>query len=276
MKKKFLLMIALVFAVATGFAQLSTRESDPSHEKIGTRPEKGDMALNFVYDLAGTNTAASFDIGNSLNISDMLTFKYYLSDKLVLRTGIRLYSNNSRSAGTALDDTNHFLAPTDVKENKLVSGDRQYTIALGLEKHYAASNIFDVYGGVDLFLGFGKSKAYYDYTYKNGNIRNTDYSTPNTTIGLGGLVGFNLFVAQLPIAVGLEYGLNAKWAWAGKTTVNYEEKTSTSSYSVKYYTQDTDPFGGSDMTDYKKLKKRQFNMDTNHDLRLVLNIYFSR
>lgn len=276
MGKKCLFFMTLVLAASTTFAQLSTRENDQTHEKMGARPQQGDMALNFAFPLSGSSSLASFNIGNSLNLGDILTFKYYLTNKNVFRFGIKLYADNSKSSGTVLDDAQHTLNPTDVSQNSFQSVNRLYVIAPGIEHHFLNSNIFDVYSGLDLFLGFGRNKSYYDYTYKNGDVDNTDMSSPNTTIGLGGVVGFNIFVAHLPIAIGLEYGLNAKWAFDGKTAVTVKETTSTTNYSTTYYTQKTDPFGNKDVTDYASLSKRQFDMNTNSDLRLVLNIYFSR
>ena len=84
-----------------------------------------------------------------------------------------------------------------------------------------------------------------------------------------------MFVAELPVSIGLEYGLSGKWIFGGKTKVNEDVKVGSDSEATEYYTQTEDAFGVADPTRYSDLKRRQFNMETNNNIRLNIHIYFS-
>jgi hypothetical protein len=86
----------------------------------------------------------------------------------------------------------------------------------------------------------------------------------------------------LPISLGVEYGLNMKWEFGNKTKV--EEETSIDgdvnsaeylmSYDwpsdVRFYTM---PYQAPTQY-YDKLKNNYFGMESNQNVRIVLNIYF--
>jgi hypothetical protein len=158
---------------------------------------------------------------------------------------------------------------------------REYLIAPGIEKHFSSSNIWDVYAGGDVLIGFNKEKNMSNEIYwedDGGDLieggRNFQTSTTNAFVfGLGGVVGMNIFVAQLPVSVGIEYGLSAKWLFGDKTKVETEFAANASDDVVtnEYY-EDPDDLGNI----YTDFSKRQFNMDTNHNVRLNINFYFSR
>ena len=110
---------------------------------------------------------------------------------------------------------------------------------------------------------------------------NRSASTGTTIFGLGGVVGFNVFIAELPISLGVEYGLSAKWVFGGKTKVEEEiDIDGGADYTAEYITQETDGFGNADLDSfgssrqYSDLSRRAFNMDTNNSVRINLNIYF--
>jgi hypothetical protein len=54
-------------------------------------------------------------------------------------------------------------------------------IVPGIEKHFSNSNIFDVYTGADLFLGFGKDKEVSSTTNRDGEttLRRKPPPTPS-------------------------------------------------------------------------------------------------
>ena len=74
----------------------------------------------------------------------------------------------------------------------------------------------------------------------------------------------------MPISIGLEYGLNAKWNLGGKTRNEVEQTVGGETKSDDYFTRENDN------TKYKKLKSRSFGMDTNQNVRLAVNIYFGK
>ncbi len=279
--KKGLLFVALVtVACGTASAQLTTRDNNATNVRLGARPVAGDAALCFNIPIVGRSENDGNDAGlyngNLFGAGDVLTFKYYNTDDVAYRAGIRLKADNIVTKGTAADST--ALTPQfegDVSENIKRTVSREYVLAPGIEKHFNATNIFDVYVGGDVLIGLGKDKTVDQEDYNNGDKSYTTRSTGTTIFGLGGVVGFNVFIAQLPVAVGLEYGLSGKWIFGGKTKVEREITFGSTSESAEWIEQDVDGLGNGDAIQYSDLSRRQFNMDTNHNVRLNIHIFFN-
>jgi hypothetical protein len=70
----------------------------------------------------------------------------------------------------------------------------------GLAYHVNNQNLLDVYFGAELPFGFGGN------SYDDGN---SDQSASEFKIGLGGFVGLQAYIANLPLALGVEYGISA-------------------------------------------------------------------
>lgn len=284
--KKSVLMIAMAFGVSTAFAQLSTRENDETVIKYGARPKAGDMAFVLGTSLANDSgmTAKLFS-GNALQSGNILTYKFYKTDDIVIRAGIRFMNKNLTVKGTAADSSAiyaPYTSPTGVYANfsdvKVKTVERMYEIVPGIEKHFVAANIFDAYVGADLYLGFGSDKSINNYTYKNGDKDFTNKKTNTTNVGIGLVSGFNVFLGHLPVSIGLEYGWNAKWTFGGVTKVKqeYVDGATSTSYSVTYKEEQASNAVGTTTAKYSKLKRREFNANTNQDVRVVLHIYFAR
>jgi hypothetical protein len=279
--KKSVLMLAFAFGVTGAFAQLSTRENDETVTKMGARPKAGDMAFVFGMSIADdSGMIANLFNGNSLKSGDILTYKYYNSDDMVIRLGLRLMNENTMMKGSGLDsgalyDPNLVAPPfTNIKEVKLSTKERMWEIVPGVEKHFLASNFFDAYVGADLYLGFGADKSIDEYTYINGDFNKVSRKTRTTDVGLGVVTGFNVFVANLPISIGLEYGWNAKWTFGGVTKVKEDMMVGSVAASAEYSEDNTAavPTGAK----YSKLKMREFNADSNQNVRIVAHIYFGK
>lgn len=279
-------MIAMAFGVSTAFAQLSTRENDETVIKYGARPKAGDMAFVLGTSLANDSgmTAKLFS-GNALQSGNILTYKFYKTDDIVIRAGIRFMNKNLTVKGTAADSSAiyaPYTSPTGVYANfsdvKVKTVERMYEIVPGIEKHFVAANIFDAYVGADLYLGFGSDKSINNYTYKNGDKDFTNKKTNTTNVGIGLVSGFNVFLGHLPVSIGLEYGWNAKWTFGGVTKVKqeYVDGATSTSYSVTYKEEQASNAVGTTTAKYSKLKRREFNANTNQDVRVVLHIYFAR
>lgn len=298
--KKSIALVAMAFGVSTAFAQLSTRENDDNVIRYGARPKAGDMAFVLGTSFSGivgndsTQGMAKLFSGNSLKSGNLLTYKFYKTDDLVIRAGIRLQNKNLTQKGTAADSSAVYTpGSTTTTTNSpfpLTSGavgfseyksktvERMWEIVPGVEKHFLASNIFDAYVGADLYLGFGSDKTISNVDYKNGNKTYITRKTNTTNVGIGLVSGFNVFLAHLPVSLGLEYGWNAKWTFGGVTKVNEESVVNGSTagtYSVKYR-EDSSTGTFSNNAKYSKLKRREFNADSNQDVRIVLHIYFAR
>ena len=281
MKKIVFVIAALWLGAGSANAQLTTRENCATNECFSTRPVKGDMALTFGLALT-SDTVAGLDIRNSLNPGDLLTFKMFHSNSVAYRIGLRLYKDSQKYKGesdSALQAVGGVITPISgtsyVNKRERKVSFREYDIVPGIEKHYSPSNIFDVYAGADLYLGWRRNVDINDEEYKNGDQQKHKMTTSSVVIGLGGVVGFNVFISNLPISIGLEYGWNAKYTRGGKTKHEVDNKTGVVAVSETYYTANTDINTGGDGA-YNKLKQSEFGMDTNQNVRLTLNIYFSR
>jgi len=288
MKKKLLsLSVALALVATCSFAQLSERENDATMVKLGARPQSGNMALTFGTSFGSTDdnkAEASLFKGNFLTQGDFLTFKYFNSDDLAIRFAIRLSKHSTKIKGEVADSTAYsqvsgvdliYGGTFETKVNK-----REYVIVPGVEKHFSSSNIVDVYVGADLYLGFGKEDSSFLREYgvgapggsQNGDFTNFKSKTSNTIVGIGGIVGFNVFIAHLPVSVGIEYGLNLKWTLGGKTKISQEDRVGGVKVDADYILDSDDD----NSLQYDKLKKSRFDMDTNQDVRIVANIYFGQ
>jgi hypothetical protein len=279
MEKLFVLLPALMGFV-TGFGQLSDRENYDQHYKLGARPKAGDAALQFVLPIVNLTENNGSDAGtyagNLLSSGDLLTFKYYLTDANVIRAGLRIKTDNWTNSGTVADSSALTPPPIDnLTEFAQKSVSREFNLAGGMEKHFTAKNIFDVYAGGELFFGLGKDKLVSNFDFQNGGKSYETRSTNTNILGFGLMTGFNIFVAELPISVGLEYGLTGKWIFGGKTKVSREQTVGSNSVSGEWIEQSEDFDGNADARQYSSLGRRQFNMDTNNIIRLNIHIYFS-
>lgn len=279
MKKRILLLSLLFIAGSSAFAQLTTRENDATTVNLGARPQAGDAALVFNIPVDGqgngdgTGEGAGLFDGNLLGSGDVLTYKYYKENDIVYRIGVRLQATNASTKGTAADSS-FFFNPGNLDEFNTKNNSRAYVLAPGIEKHFTSSNVFDVYIGGDFMLGLGRNKTITEVL--GDDITDvTIRTTPTRIVGLGAFTGFNVFVAQLPVSVGLEYGLSAKWIFGGKTKVERELDVAGDTESAEWFEQDADANGNIDALNYSKLSRRQFFMDTNHNVRLVICFYFN-
>jgi len=299
--KKTLLLASFALGISSSYAQLSTRENDDSKEKIGARPVAGDMAITFGFsiikklgtewkdwsdkylstDLNNNGTTANLYDVNTTDPGNLLTFRYYMADDMAIRAGLRLFKQSEKWNGTPATKVDLINGDPGIIEETHTKIKREWLIVPGIEKHFASTNIFDVYAGGDLYLGLGRYKRVDDIDQTGGVYDHLHISSPASVVGLGGVVGFNLFVANLPVSVGFEYGWNAKWSIFQRAKVNQEKSDGSVSGSLEYYIpydQATiDAYtGGIADPKYSKYKHRYFSMDTNQNVRLLLNIYFGQ
>jgi hypothetical protein len=151
---------------------------------------------------------------------------------------------------------------------------RNYALMPGLEYHFSNSNFFDVYAGGDLYLGFERYRKREDYDFTNDFYTYRNTVKNSTKLGLGGIVGINMFVLDLPISIGVEYGLSGIWHLGNKYHVKEAINDALGERKNEYYTQDLDAFNNPDANSYTELKKRSSVLETNNNVRLLVNIYF--
>lgn len=282
MKKLLILVMVLAVVAVESTAQLSTRQNLAFDQPLGNRPQAGDAALQFVLPLvdlsANNGSDAGLYSGNLLSSGDFLTFKYYNTNDIVWRGAIRIVADNAMTSGTQADssEVNNINEDFEIQQLDYKSTSREFNIAGGVEKHFTNNNIFDVYVGGDAIIGLGKDQTKITEDYFNGDLFEQTATTNTNIFGLAGVVGFNVFVAELPVSIGLEYGLSGKWIFGGKTKVKETaDFDGGADYEEEWFEQTEDAFGNADSRKYSSLSRRQFNMDTNHNVRLNIHIYFS-
>jgi hypothetical protein len=278
MKKISTMIIgALLTCAPTLHAQLTTRTGGESQFNFATRPVAGTKMLTFNFDIpTGTpeDTGSGQNLYSRLGLTSGRLFKakYFWTNTIAIRGAINLSNSGAVSKGD-IDTTGGQGA--GAVSNDLRSVDRSFLLVPGIEYHFAYTNLFDVYAGGDVILGRGSSVMRNDQEFTNDAYNRMESKTPYTAFGLNPFVGVNVFIANLPVSLGLEYGITAAWKFGGKTKVTTESKTAGGAETTReYFTQDTDPFGNADPNQYASLSKRNSTISTVNNFRVTLNLYF--
>jgi hypothetical protein len=240
-------MIALIFSLEAQ-AQLSDRINNPSALRVGTRPVAGNFG--FFLALETDQFEDLFDEQTEVeNAIPLINVRYYLQDDLVLRAGISMWKK-ARSVDGEIDTTTSATNPFQnggqgygaTYEHREVES---YTLLnIGVEKHFKASNLLDGYVGVSLPLGYTRAN---NSSNVNGIDGSTDFLETTTTrfsfvYGAEFFVGANAFVADLPLAIGVEMGIRGIGLRGDKFRNEYEGSTGGVGYSGEYYTNNIDDF----------------------------------
>ncbi|GAA4774327.1 MULTISPECIES: outer membrane beta-barrel protein [Flavobacterium] len=186
--KKVLLTAAAVFAFTFANAQESTSSYKPVKGTVTT--EVG---------LTGGLNNANFDLNTGV-----LKFRYFLKDDLGLRLGFATNSNKTES----IDNSNPNNVETTINKNS------NFTLNLGVEKHFAGTERLSTYAGADLLLNFKGAKTEYTennyfYNVDGANIDNAGNFINNagTQFGLRLVTGADYYIAK-KVFLGVEAGLN--------------------------------------------------------------------
>lgn len=217
MKKRLFISAALLLVSGViAMAQISTGEPSAVKVKTGNRPDKGTW---------GVFVGAGMDFGSFVNgglraepddyVLPLVNVKYFFSDKVEGRVGIDVYRHDVNLSGRKYNAT--AVPPAGTAEAiKYVNNEGNGSAMLwpGIAYHFTKHNILDVYCGAELPLGL---------TSASSKIVNGDPSVVTKTtscafnIGLGAFIGLQAFIGNLPLAIGLEYGLYGAYAFGLQT-----------------------------------------------------------
>ena len=248
MKTKILLLTLLVSlgSVFTANAQLTTGVSSSKVIRTGNRAQAGDFGL-----YVGATTTA---IGNdaNVNILPLLNLKYMKTDKLEMRVGLEINKTKEKLYGDVDASTNDSKYSTSA-----------VMVYPGIAHHFSNLNILDVYVGAELPLGWDASTS----------TSVVDNYTQRTTkrafvLGLGAFVGLQAYIADLPLAIGLEYGISSRLDLGLKYK---NERTSNNTTTITY--SPTNDFRSlSTSQEYDNLKARKGAIG--NQIRVTLSYYF--
>ncbi|MBI4945943.1 MAG: hypothetical protein HY840_06035 [Bacteroidetes bacterium] len=257
-------------ASVVSYAQLSDRQNNPGKFKIGTRPVAGNLGFMIGGSMSDFKTLIKGD--SSKNTLPLLALKYYKSDSQVWRLGVKATKNSTVRKGK-IDTTGNYLMglPTSVSKDS-VTMTSEFLLYPGIEKHFLSSNIFDAYLAASLPLGFLREKQ-----INNEDIGNTtsDYSHHKMSkmsliYGIEAFFGIQAFIADLPLALGLEMGVSG----IGYRGEKYKHKDEESNLGVAtnqtYYTYKDDPMNAK----YSSLKSNSYELKGS--VRLTLSYYFAK
>lgn len=200
MKKLTLMLLFLIAGNMLIQAQISTGESSAQVIRTGNRAEKGDFGLYLGATTTMFENLAKVDDFKAL---PLINLKYMFSDKLEGRIGIEWWKSSNKKEN---------------EESDYTSKDSESSMLFypGVAYHFAKSNILDVYVGGELPFGWGSTGYERD---------DEDFKASRFNIGLGAFIGLQAYICNLPLAVGLEYGVSAMYATASNGTLTKDGMT---------------------------------------------------
>lgn len=197
--KKIALMMFFLFAGSVILqAQISTGESSAQVIRTGNRAEQGDFGLYL-----GATTTMFKDLSSvdDFKALPLINLKYMFTDQVEGRLGIEWWKKSET---------------TDNGTYETKSFESSMLFYPGIAYHFAKSNILDVYVGGELPFGWGSCGEEY---------KKEEVNASNFNIGLGAFIGLQAYVCNLPIAVGLEYGVSTMYATASDGTLTQDGMT---------------------------------------------------
>ncbi|MCQ2347945.1 MAG: PorT family protein [Paludibacteraceae bacterium] len=219
MKKTFLTLLVAAMGVASAFAQLSTGEPNASVlPRTGNRPQAGDFGMYLgasvtqVMDLVEMNKDDAFG-DNIFWALPVVNIKYYMTDNWEFRLGFEFAAKATTEKDAAKDSKyGSYKESTNVNFTRFLPG---------FAYHFNTNNILDVYVGAQVPLGFNLNNESSTDVY-DGKKYTNKFSQGAFVIGGGVFLGLQVFVADLPFAIGIEggYSGHAKFENKGMTTIN--------------------------------------------------------
>jgi len=258
-KLKLISLLVLTLVSLASFAQISTRSDDPSTFHFGTRPQVGTIAYTYYLDY----TSGNFNLSND----PIINFLYYYSNDLVIRGGLKLKNDRLTANGTISDTTlNPIGLMQDASKVQYQNASHEHSLYIGIEKHFLGSNFLDPYVAVEIPLGVSGNTNVMDVDDRNGNYNHSSATSNSFMYGLNGYLGIQAFIADLPIAVGFEWGFMSRGYLFDRTHNIVDTKAGAVTTSQNFYTSNldaTDPAYTAEVanTNFSKLNSRSFSID---------------
>lgn len=240
-------------SITSSFAQISTGSPSANVIKTGNRPEAGDWGLFVGVSYSDFQNIFSDDV--TFEGFPLVNLKYYTSENCELRLGMVFQGTSEKYSGDMMNGDD---STTDISYKKSQGTNR---LVPGIAYHFDSKNLLDVYLGANMPIGWNR----YSVKEISGDYEMTSKQTP-FIVGLGGFIGLQAFVADLPVAIGLEYGISFwKEFGKGKTKNTY----SYDGTEQEYYTYD-----GMNSSQFESLKSS--SRTTSNEIRLTVSYYFNK
>lgn len=213
MKKIFLTAVLALCVGMSATAQISTGEPTAKKIRTGNRPQAGDFGLYLGMTSNMFKNLADNDI--KMDPLPLINLKYMITDNWEARVGLEFYRTR---------ETLKTEIETDGYEGKYEGNDNTYTlkgkekfvesqnhINPGIAYHFNSKNILDVYMGAEATIGWSRNSLYHDYSKLEGTEVKEGYNNTRKAsfqMGAGAFIGLQAFIADLPLAIGVEYGIS--------------------------------------------------------------------
>lgn len=205
-------MLALCLGFVAANAQITTGESTSQVIRTGNRAKAGNFGIYF-----GATTEMFKNIANGgpqhFEALPLINLKYMQTDNLEFRLGFEWYKKS---------DTNK--DEFEGGESKATEKESSFMFYPGLAYHFNNRNLLDVYVGGDLPFGFG-SKGSKSELSREGEDSDDELTAKEFKIGLGAFIGLQAYIANLPLAIGMEYGVNCLYHHVGDGTLTQDGMT---------------------------------------------------
>ena len=268
MKKITLLLImlgAFFLLSIDANAQLSERVNNPSTFRMGTRPTQGTFAFSLDYSYSDNEELTKGDVAIESYIP-LINIKYYFKDDIVLTLGYQ----NFKKAKSYSGDIDPDKDPNNRTHAEWHEVEAKNYLKIGAEKHFLVSNILDPYVAVGLPIGYmreSKGSSWETENTKGGDAR----SKFSFYYGFEVSVGVRAFVADLPLSLGVEFGMTGFGLLGDKYKV---EGVDGNGDDYTYYTTDMDKTDTTPANSYKFSSLSASQYDAGGYLRLSIAYYF--
>ena len=257
-----------ILVSSSSFAQLTERINNPGKIKTGTRPVKGNMGMFLAISSADVRTLLDTTAATKVeSILPLGCIKYYISDDLVFRVGVYGKKTKTSRNGEIDPNVNGIGGLTSKKE---IGSKSEWFIKPAIEKHFLNSNVLDPYIVATLPIGYLKERNIDNETYAFGDFYNSTVSKFTFAYGIETHLGLQAFVADLPMAIGLELGFTGLGYLGEKFKHTENNRIGGIETTQEYYTYKGDPLN----TRYSSLRSNSF--DGSGSIRLTLSYYFNK
>ena len=259
MKTKLILVAAAALMLqglaVPALAQITTGKPSSKVIRTGNRAEAGDFGL---YLGANLNLYDGFEGETQFKALPLLNFKYMMTDEAELRLGLELYKDSERANGSV--EQNSSLLPASSR-----TSDSRAMLYPGFAWHFSSRNLLDVYVGAELPLGWDNYTHASESGIDGSGTVMAKITKRTFVVGLGAFIGMQAYIADLPLALGVELGISSRYDIGTK----YKHQTETNGSDQQiYYTKTLDP--GADQ--YDKLRARTGEIVG--QARITLTYYF--
>lgn len=220
--KKFFLLMALCCGTMVANAQISTGESTSKVIRTGNRAQAG----NFGIYLGATSDMFKKigDKGTKFSALPLINLKYMASDNVEYRVGIEWWKDKTNDTQQVPTGELNDDGTPKTKEAKTYTSEKSYMFYPGIAYHFNNRNLLDVYVGGELPIGFANNGKGDD---------DDDYFTSQFRVGLGAFIGLQAYIANLPVAVGLEYGVHGLYNTVSDGHLTEDDMTIDTTYGYK-------------------------------------------